>query len=203
MPALLVVGSAPCLHDDLQAALALYPDAHIMLVNGACVAVEKAEHVLAGHREKAEQFAAARHKVFPNAPPWRLHANGAKLDEHRKAETPSVTDWWGSEVSTGATSAGKGARIGLAMGYEPVVLCGAPMDSSGYFPGESVLGAQIGHDCHRIGHPDKATHRSIVGYRDKFARLAAGEFAGRVFSMSGYTREKLGAPLDFLSIKGQ
>lgn len=199
MAALLVVGSAPCLHDDVERALKLYPDAHIMLVNGACVALEKAEHVLAGHREKAEYFARARRTFFPDAPPWRLHANGHKMDASRKAETPSVTDWWGSEVSTGATSAGKGVRIGLAMGYDPIILCGAPMDGSGYFPGESVKGARISHDCHRVGDPARQEHRTIMGYRDKFARLAAREFNGRVFSMSGYTRELLGEPPEWLT----
>lgn len=198
MPALLVVGSAPCLHDDLKAARDLYPDAHVMLVNGACVAVEDAEHVLAGHREKAEQFAEARRNVFPNAKPWRLHANGHKLDAQRKAETPSVTDFWDKTMSTGATSIGKGVRIGFAMGYHPIVICGAPMDGSGYFPGESVAGKTIRHDCRRIGSPTHQGHRTILGYRDKFARLAKGEFAGRVFSMSGFTRECLGHPTDFL-----
>ena len=201
MPALLVVGSAPCLHDDLKAARDLYPDAHVMLVNGACVAVEEAEHVLAGHREKAEQFAEARRTVFPFAMPWRLHANGRKLDAYRKAQTPSVTDWWGVEMSTGATSIGKGARIGLALGYSPIILCGAPMDGSGYFPREPVVGKSIRHDCRRIGHADQQSHRTIQGYRAKFVRLAAGEFKGKVFSMSGFTRECLGHPQDFLCLQ--
>lgn len=198
MPALLVVGSAPCLHEDVAAAKALYPDAHVMLVNGACVAIEDAEHVLSGHREKAEHFASARRAVFPNAKPWRLHANGHKLDAQRKAETPSVTDFWDKTMSTGATSIGKGARIGLAMGYSPIILCGAPMDGTGYFPGESVAGQTIKHDCRRVGDASQQNHRTIVGYRDKFARLAKTEFAGKVFSMSGFTRECLGSPTDFL-----
>ena len=91
MRALLVVGSAPCLHDDVERALRLYPDAHIMLVNGACVAIEKAEHVLAGHREKAEYFAKARRTFFPDAPPWRLHAHGHKPDSSRNTEASSDT----------------------------------------------------------------------------------------------------------------
>lgn len=201
MPALLVVGSAPCLFEDVARAKELYPDAHIMLVNGACIAIENAEHVLAGHREKAEQFAAARRTVFPNAPPWRLHANGHKLDAQRKAETPSVTDFWDKSMSTGATSIGKGVRIGIAMGYDPIVICGAPMDDSGYFPGESVEGQAIRHDCRRVGDPAQQDHRTVVGYRNKFARLAATEFAGRVFSMSGFTRQCLGSPTDFLSLE--
>lgn len=198
MTALLVVGSAPCLYDDLARARELYPNAHVMLVNGACVAVKDAEHVLAGHREKAEMFATARRNAFPDAPPWRLHANGHKMTAARKAETPSVTDWWGPEMSTGATSVGKAVKIGLAMGYSPVVVCGAPMDGSGYFDGESKKGLTIGHDCRRIGDPAQQGHRTIEGYKRKFAQLAATEFKGKVFSMSGFTRECLGGPEDYL-----
>lgn len=194
MPALLVVGSAPCLHDDVARAKALYPDAEVMLVNGACVAIEDAEHVLAGHTGKAHEFAAARRAAFPHAKPWRLHANCARLHRPPKDEHPDVTDWWGPEMSTGATSIAKGARIGLAMGYSPIVLCGAPMDGSGYFPGESEIGKTIKHDCRRVGDPAQQEHRTIHGYRDKFAKLAGGEFRGRVFSMSGFTRDWLGEP---------
>jgi len=198
MPALLVVGSAPCLHDDLAAARRLYPDAEVMLVNGACVAVEDADHVLSGHTAKAYEFAEARRKAFPNAKPWRLHANCARINRPPKNEHPDVTDWWGAEFSTGATSAAKAARIGLQMGFHPVVICGAPMDGSGYFTGESQTGKVITHDCRRVGDPAHQEHRTINGYREKFAKLAAGEFKGKVFSMSGFTRDQLGHPADFL-----
>lgn len=200
--ALLVVGSAPCLFKDIEHALRIYSTAHIMLVNGACVSVEEAQHVLAGHTNKAEQWAAARRNAFPNANPWCLHANWgnpATLPDARK-EYPSVTDWWGKDMSTGATSVGKAARIGLAMGYAPIVICGAPMDGTGYFVGESESGGKIKHDCLRIGDSTNQDARVIQGYRDKFARLAEGEFKGKVFSMSGFTRSCLGAPLDFLNL---
>jgi hypothetical protein len=68
---LLAVGSAPGLYEDLAAAKALYPDAEVMLINGACAAVEEAQHILAGHTEKAEEFVAARDKAFPFALPYR------------------------------------------------------------------------------------------------------------------------------------
>lgn len=199
MPALLVVGSAPCFQEDLDAARAIYPDAHLILINGACVAVEAAEHVLAGHTNKAEQFAAARRNAFPDAPPWRLHANWLRYPAVPSKEYPSVTDWWGPEMSTGATSAGKAARIGMKLGYAPIVLCGAPLDGSGYFAGESVTGGKITHDCHRVGNAETHQYRSVKRYRDTFKKLAETEWQGKVFSMSGFTRDCLGGPLDFLT----
>src|SRR6185437_5930872 len=111
---LLVVGSAPCLFEDVARGLQLRPFASLMLVNGACTAFETAEHVLAGHEEKAEFFARARRERFPNAPPWRLHAS---THPHRqkacKELFPSVTDWWPHEVGVAATSASKAAKIGF------------------------------------------------------------------------------------------
>jgi hypothetical protein len=108
-----------------------------------------------------------------------------------------VTDWHGPEFSAGATSAGKAALIGLdALGAEKVILCGCPMDGSGYFPGESVTGATIKHDpgCQRVGDPTKQDRTIIRRYRDTMAKLAQTTFKGRVFSMSGFTRDCLGEP---------
>lgn len=179
------------MYADLGAALKLRPFAQVMLVNGACSAVRDAEHMLAGHTEKAELFVAARRQAFPDAPPIRVHANWARPGREPRGLFPSVTDWHGPEMSTGATSAAKAARIGLlALGVEEVILCGAPMDGSGYAPAE----AQVRHDCHRVGDPSKQDRRSVQSYFRRLQKLAAGEFKGRVFSMSGRTRELLGAP---------
>jgi hypothetical protein len=198
---MLVVGSAPCLFDDVERALTLRPLASIMLVNGACTAIENAEHVLAGHEEKAEFFARERRARFPGAPPWRLHACS---HPHRVAAAkqlfPSVTDWWPHEVGVGATSASKGAKLAFLLGADEVILCGCPLDQPGYFPGEAKVPQHI--SCQRIGDhgiarglgvPVQET-RIIKAYRSRFAELAAGEFKGRVFSMSGYTRQLLGEP---------
>jgi len=56
--AAIVVGSAPCLHDDLKRALEIYPFAFIITVNGACVEVPEADAIVAGHTTKAEIFVA-------------------------------------------------------------------------------------------------------------------------------------------------
>jgi hypothetical protein len=200
MTALLVVGSAPCLFEDVAAARKLFPDAHLMLVNGAGVAIEDAEHVLAGHTSKAEQFARARREAFPFAMPWRLHASAHARQFRRatpkEAVYPSVTDWWGPEYRSGATSVGKAVLIGLAMFYGPVVICGAPMDGSGYFPGESQTGARIDHEkaCQRIGDKTMQQRRTIMRYRETFKQLAETQWKGKVFSMSGFTKQCLGAP---------
>lgn len=193
MTLLLVAGSAPCLHEDLEQARRMFFDAETMTVNGAATAVEDVQHVLAGHTSLAEILHAARRAAFPRASDWRLHAswNSARKGVPR-AQHPSVTDWWGPEVSSGATSAGKAAMIGLQMGFDKVVLCGCPLDGSGYTFDE----AQVHQDpaCARVGDPKKQNVKIIKRYRDTMAKLAANEFKGRVFSMSGFTKQVLGAP---------
>lgn len=193
MKTLLVVGSAPSLYTDLAAAREKFPGAEVMLVNGACSAVEDAQHVLAGHTDKATFFAKARSDAFPFALPWRLHATWMIRHPVPRDLYPEVTDWWGPEHSSGATSAGKAALIGLSMGFGRIVLCGCPMNGSGYFPGESAGIPQL-KACQRIGDATKQEAATIRRYKKKMAELAQTTFKGKVFSMSGYTREVLGAP---------
>lgn len=189
MRVLLAVGSAPCLFDDVYEARKLYPDADKMLINGAWTAFSNAEHLLAGHTNKTGLFMAARLEKFPNAPTSRVHATLSYPAQ--KQENPLVTDWHGQDKATGATSAGKAARIGLALGYDRVILCGCPLDSSaGYWEGE----AKVKHDCARFDTPNNP-RKVITRYRDKMALLAKQEpFKSQVFSMSGYSRQVLGAP---------
>ena len=195
MVALLVVGSAPCAHEDYEKAKALFPDSETMLVNGACTMIERAEHMLAGHTDRAEFFAAERRAAFPGRP-IRVHASWAKHRQRRPeppfALYPVVTDWHGSEMSSGATSAGKAALIGLHLGYEPIVLCGCPMDGSGYSFDEAS--GPYPTACQRVGDPKMQNRRTIVRYRERMKQLAETTFKGRVRSMSGYTKEVLGSP---------
>jgi len=166
-----------------------------MLVNGACQLVEDAEHVLSGHTDKAEEYAAARWKKFPYSLFWRLHASYL-IDKRLplSAEYPSVTDWWSNrEVSTGATSAGKAAMIGFKLGHEEIILAGCPMDGSGYAVGETD---DVKQDkaCLRVGDEKVQNSTIIRRYRERMEFLAETLFKDRVFSMSGYTRSLLGAP---------
>lgn len=211
MGTMLVVGSAPCLFEDVYRALEIRPFASLMLVNGACTAFENAEHVLAGHEEKAEFFMRERRAKFPNAPPTRIHGCcHPHRKEMMKGMFPSITDWHPHEMGLGATSASKAAKIAFALGATEVILCGCPLDQPGYFEGEAKVPQHI--SCQRIGSHGKAhglfhstgqqmnvqDTRIIKGYRANLKLLAEGEFKGKVFSMSGFTQQCLGAPPEAL-----
>lgn len=184
---LLVVGSAPCLFDDLEMAKATRPDAHVMLINEAAGAVEKAEHMLAGHCDKAQMFLDYRLKKFPGSRPI-IHAT------HRQdmPDLPCVDYWW-HEAKIGGTSAWKAARIGVGMGYKEIILCGCPMDLTGYFNPSDTKSFR--HECRRVGEPldDGSPSQLTLRYRREFVRNAQ-RFGHNVRSMSGWSREILGAP---------
>jgi hypothetical protein len=182
--------------EDLGRARQLFPTHQIMTVNGACSVIEDADHCLAGHTTKAEHFAAARRAAFPDALPWRLHAAWSYHKARRTAppstEYPSVTDWH-RDITSEGTSAAKAARIGLALGFERIVLCGCPLDGSGYAVGEAKVPVEPG--MQRVGCAALQDRRTIRRYREEMTRLAQGLFSkGRVTSMSGFTKQVLGAP---------
>jgi len=199
MRVLLVVGSAPCLYADVAAARELFPGAEVMTINEAAGALEDVDHVLAGHTAKAGQFVEYRMSKFPHCKRFRVHANWMRLNEAPRDQYPMVTDWWGGDVSSGATSAGKAIRIAQKMGFDRVVLCGCPMNNSGYFNPQDTeaMQEQYRHlgKCARIGLAKDEKNRSVVRYKDTFRNLAATEWKGWVFSMSGFSRELLGAPV--------
>lgn len=176
---LLIIGSARCVYDDVKAAEALGPCARF-LINGAALLFEHAEHWLIGHGEKAPNFRGARDAVFET--PIKFIHGSVRGDTN----PAYFTHLW-EKVSTGGTSAWKAVRIGKAMGYDRLILCGCPIDDSGYAAGESK---GIGHGCARIG---KGEGRMYANYRRTFAVRAQDEGAG-VYSMSGYSRDLLGAP---------
>lgn len=189
---LLAVGSAPCAYEDVHRAKALYPKAELMLINGACTMFEDAQHILAGHTTKATEFYAARCAAFPDAKPVRVHANWAMIGKAPKRDFPCVTDWWDGTYSSGATSAGKAALIGLAMGFDLVILCGCPMDGSGYSFEEAKVTQDVA--CQRMGDPAKQDRSTIKRYREKLVSYAQTTFKDRVYSMSGFTKTHLGLP---------
>lgn len=185
---LLVLGSARRMADDLRHAKALRRDFHIMGINEAGGGEEDMHHLLAGHTEKADLFMEYRRKTFPHATPVLVHA---KTWADPKPYDKSITHLW-RDVACGATSAWVAVRIGKAMGYSEIILCGCPLDDSGYYNEKDT--GRFKHACARLGYGEtKGPNRMFHNYRASFARHAAREGQG-VYSMSGYTRELLGYP---------
>jgi hypothetical protein len=85
--------------------------------------------------------------------------------------------FWDIPGATGGSSGLFAAVVALALGYDPVYLCGVPMDASGHF-----------YDPPRLETRQFATDIEEMEWRKAKSLF----FNGRVKSMSGRTREWLG-----------
>jgi hypothetical protein len=120
-------------------------------------------------------------------PLWRslrpcYSCDGAYVQTHTYTSgRPSKCDFeWDVERSRGGTSTLLAVMIGLGIGYDRIVLCGAPLDGKGHFydpPGRDMT-PEFTQDF---------VKNEWTDCRDSF-------FKGRVRSMSGWTRELLGEP---------
>jgi hypothetical protein len=172
----ILCGSAPCVFEDLQNALALRPNATILGVNYAPKMFDdiKIEHIWTQHNELALDMKSKMPNVFIHA---RSNVMGHGVDYHW-----SSLNWVnGSSGVAGAIW----ARIG--MGFDEVIMAGIPLNKketrySEKYPstykkkGGFATGAQIEHWLRHV-----ETHK-------------ANNLLSRVYSMSGETRNVLGYP---------
>lgn len=179
----IVVGAAPCVFEDVVLAKRLRPGAELMALNEAGGAFRHIAHLYAGHHDKAAQFLAYRVGKGLPAHGFPIHACWAP-----KRKMPAcVTHQW-SGAATGGTSALTAARIGLALGYGEVILAGCPLEATGYF-NEAETDAMEHDGCPRVGRGGK-----LDMYRKRFLADLANRGRAGLYSMSGWTREQLGAP---------
>lgn len=174
---LLVVGPAPCVHDDLAAARKLYPDAKVAAVN-------------AGAQIVAADFLVSQHPaMLALMRDWQRRMFGARPDTHcpggEAPRTGAAVDYCWVRGSSGATSAWGAVRVGKAMGFSPIILCGCPLTGGDGYAVAWQKGG-IGTTPPKDG--------LMQSYQERL-RVAAKAEGQQVFSMSGYTRSVLGAPL--------
>lgn len=117
-------------------------------------------------------------------PGWRAYRKGHCYGEgravvcHSHVAAAGVDCVW-SVDNLGGTSGLFGAFVGLMLGYQQVVLAGVPMDRGGHYFDPPWYETDFGDD--------PAVRSAWAWARDNI-------FAGRVRSLSGCTRDWLGAP---------
>lgn len=163
----LVCGNAYNLHDDLERAQQLYPDASVIAVNGATGELQ-AFALYSKHPEKMPQWI-KRQRQFGND--FTVH--GSKY----RPDCPWVDYWW-EDVRGGGGSAWGARKLATLMGFAPVVLCGAPLDPGGYASNpiaKLMRREDVIENFRREIETDKDWHEGV-------------------YSMSGWTRDFLGEP---------
>lgn len=103
--------------------------------------------------------------------------NKCKFVTHSNRITPEVERCWSLYASNGDSGL-FAVRVALRLEYEKIILCGMPLDGQAKF--YTMKDSKCFFDC--------TTNQAL------WKETAADEFEDRVRSMSGNTREFLGAP---------
>lgn len=186
---LAVCGDAACVWEDLEAlgcrnnharGKVYHPDYDFMTVNKLVeVFPGNIEHAYSNAGHLLDAFIAVRRQEYSKefAQPRHTHScqSGAK---HRWPFGGHGTS------SLGAT------LVGLGLGYDEIVLCGIPLDNSGH------NGEPHWRKC-RFADSEAAgpVRGDQVGMNQHWKRAKQFAFEGKVKSMSGRTRDWLGAPV--------
>lgn len=187
---LLIIGSAPCVYDDLAAARAERPHAIVMAINEA-VKVTCPNFIASLHCEKMAAFNALAVKEFGNKI-WSTHSGNVTARGDERGNFDAVDYWWPTMKHCGGTSAWAGAMIGAALGFKEIIMCGCPMNGGdGYFNAGSTAPSTPSDP--RFG--EKPPHSSLIAAaHDHIRKHAKTPEAAMVRSMSGFTRDTLGGP---------
>lgn len=169
----LVIGSARGVWEDLRAASPLFTERPITLAVNAMVAILPwiIDHAVSHHGQALAHLVAYR-RLIVSLPPA---ARDAPLVTHSTQAADGIDRLW-PEFKAGDSGL-LAARVALALGASRVILAGVPLDDSGRV-----------HDD-----PARTPFEYARFYRPVW-EAARAELAGRVWSMSGFTRELLGAP---------
>lgn len=163
----LVCGNAYNLHDDLERARQLYPDAPVIAVNGATGELQ-AFALYSKHPEKMPQWI-KRQRQFGND--FTVHGSKYRTD-------CLWVDYWWEDARGGGGSAWGARKVATLMGFYPVILCGAPLDPGGYASSPIA----------------KLMRREDVINNFRREIESDVEWHEGVYSMSGWTRDFLGEP---------
>lgn len=176
----MVCGSARCLWDDVKKLAAAWDSGpfDIMAVKQSGMHLPfKFQHWVGAHGERFQYMVPMRREGYyfrgMDKGQRGVHPqkNGYKV--HSEKQWPLVDYVWPTDMT--GTSALFGTRVGLALGYDEIALCGVPLDKSGRY-----------YDAPWDSGPDL----NVVDMREWEAFVPV--FNGRVKSMSGRTRELLG-----------
>jgi hypothetical protein len=180
---LVVCGSARCLWDDLAIAkieTSFLDGADFMAIKQVGMYLPqdmKPRHWAGCHGERFQWLVPLRRDGYyfrGRNGERQVHPQKLGIMVHADKLWPMVDHAWPGPLT--GTSSLFGVRVGLALGYEEVLLCGVPLDDSGRF-----------YDAPW----DKGVDLNVATMDEWEQYMPA--LQGRVKSMSGRTRELLGA----------
>ena len=173
---LIVAATGHTLWSDLREAPT--DGADVLAIKDAIVHYpDPVHHGFSQHADQLLHFIEIRKMRNPSV---RRQANEIMAHTSNDRQYPGVHAW---NLPGHGTSSLGAVYVGLALGYGRIVLCGCPLDDGGHYYDPPWVKT---HFVKRI--PDRS-----AGPRH-WEHAAKCVFKGRVKSMSGRTRELLGAP---------
>lgn len=174
----LICGPAPCLFDDMSEAFQFVDNPVIIAVNDAV------KHVWADFVVSLHCECGSRYKAITKNPEVKM-LTGAPKPYWKEV------DYLFPNGRSGATSTMSAIKIALMMGFDTIILCGAPMNGGDGYVDNFYDG--VNDDRNNVGtlQPDGKLMRK---YRNCFVEELQKLDRSRVRSMSGWTAETLGKP---------
>lgn len=173
----LVCGFAWNLIDDVTEARKRYPSAPIIAVNGAAGAV-KAQLLYSQHPLRMPKWISQQRQRFGDG--FEVHAAGKAHRATKMGVIPPMpwVDYYWDGIGSNGTSTWGARKLAASMGFDLVVLCGMPLEVGRYADGR--------------GSKSFSQQQVVEHYRKKVERDI--DWHPGCHSMSGWTRELLGAP---------
>lgn len=170
----LVLGGAASLEEDMMMAMQLLaPAAPTRIGINSVPELVICDHLIGAHAQLM--------------PEYYRHAIGRpKTHTYWQAKIPREVDVVWHNLHAGGSSGLLATKIAVAMGFAPVVLCGVPMQVSGYAPDYRKHEPQGGRILHLGHHPQK-----LETWREHWHTAKADGLLINVRSMSGWTKELL------------
>jgi hypothetical protein len=187
----IICGASPSLFEDLEAARQLRPDATILGVKYAASLVPEIEHIWTQHGEMTLKIrAAANRPIIVHARPKALQtAKGTVWHIPYRQEAYEAIDYIWPSLSFAVGSSGVAGALWArhGMGFDEVIMAG--------------IGLSAGQRSYASGYPNKFSQNDGYARSDQIDNwvriLKKHHEEGRtqgIFSMSGKTRDILGAP---------
>jgi hypothetical protein len=186
--AALLVGYAPSVRVDVEAARRLRPDAPMLGVKYACVLYPEIEHVWTQHLEQANDIREkAGRPVYVHS---RCRVNQKRVAWFTGGNEKHIDYLW-PDLHWVSWSSGFAAALWArhGMGFDEVIMCGIPMEPGVYAPEMATVKQPRGDDGKSF-----VDTGALMRWRDGVMNFVREGKTRAIYSMSGWTCRELGYP---------
>jgi hypothetical protein len=176
--ACLVVGYAPDVHSDVARARAMRPEAPLLGVKYAASIFPDIQHVWTQH---LEQSALIKARAMT---PVYVHARQPSAQK-RRGRAPAGFDLPELDWVAGSSGFAAGLWARHGMGFDEVILCGIPLDGKAYAAPVAAFKREF---------DEPGWTAALKHWRESIDAFMRKGLTAGIRSMSGWTRDVLGAP---------